>query len=364
MTQLADRARAIWQQLQGAETRQPSRITIPADHIIGLDASQPFERNAVYFQVRVNEMYLTKSREWFSTYDPMVYVVSEFIYDKGVQSVPFVVGPALVEKFGQQTPQGMVFTNTRVAGLHPYRGGRLTLSVMLSRVERQNFPKQMLGVVESIAGAIDFSTALTSYVKVANALVDGVSSLLSLGGTQPLIGWRNEYDTDAGDLLRPTFFALIDQPNLASSNFWVRENQLFTGSSAQNLTPYRDADFVLYSVIQTAERSDERTLPFYAEYENILETAGRATKEGWNSAITSMMALRNAMLRSPDLTRQQARALADKYVAEIRTEFAYALEQRELESVTRSAPAAAFSASTELSDDDLRDSLAILDLMQ
>lgn len=358
MPSLADRARELWQQLQGAQTRQPSRITIPADHMLGLDADKPFERNAVYFQVRVNEMYLTRSREWFSTYDPMVFVISEFIYDKSMESVPFVVGPSLVEKFGQQTPQGMVFTNTRVAGLHPYRGGRLTLSVMLSRVERDNFAKNMLGVVESIAGAIDFSTALSSYVKVAEALVDGVNSLLNIGGTQPIIGWRNEFDTEAGDLLRPTFFALIDEPNLQPSQFWVRDNQLYIGSSPSDLQPYRDADFVLYSVVQTRERTDERTLPFYAEYENILATVARATPEAWNAAIASMLALRNAMLRSPDLTRDQARALADRYLQEIKTEFEYAQEQGSF-STTRSTAAPA-----DISDQDFQESVSILDLMR
>ena len=37
---------------------------------------------------------------------------------------------------GQQTPVGMVFSDTRVAGIHPYRGGRLIVTVILYSVVR------------------------------------------------------------------------------------------------------------------------------------------------------------------------------------------------------------------------------------
>jgi len=64
----------------------------------------------------------------------MVFVSSELSYDSAEIAVPFVVGPSMIK--GQQTPVGMVFSDTRVAGIHPYRGGRLIVTVILYSVVR------------------------------------------------------------------------------------------------------------------------------------------------------------------------------------------------------------------------------------
>ncbi len=329
MPTLAERSRALWNSLKAAPTIQPSRITIPANHLDSA-ASGSFQPNTHYFQVRVNEMYLTNSREWFSTYDPMVFVVSEFTYDKHEEAVPFVVGPALLEKFGQKTPEGMIFANTRVAGLHPYRGGRLGLSVMLCRVKRTDYLRRLLQVVETTADAIDFSTALSSYVKVASAVVDGVESLFALGDTEPLIGLRTEFDPDAGDPLRPTFYALIHAPNVAANSLWVRDNKLFQGESLAAAQPYRQADYVLYSVIQSPERSDETTLPFYPIWERLLGLATQPDDNSWARAKADLVSLRQTMLLSPDLTPAQADSLFERYLQQVKDEHEKAKEIAEL----------------------------------
>jgi hypothetical protein len=356
MPTLAERCQEIWNRVKASPTEQPSRITIPAGHVESSAApSADFQPNEHYFQVRVNELYLTNSRQWFSTYDPMVFVVSEFTYDKRVEVVPFVVGPAMMEQYGTKIPEGMIFSNTRVAGLHPYRGGRLSLSVVLCRVRRTDYPRRLLGVIESAADALDFSTALSSYVKVAGAVVDGVEALLGLGDTDPLIGLRNEFDPDAGDALRPTFFALFNAPNVDPNSLWVRDNKLYKGASLAASQPYRDTDFVLYSVVQTPERSDETTLPFYPLWERVLQLSTQPDENSWKRAKADMVSLRQTMVLSPDLTPAQADALFDRYMKRMKSEYDKASELAMLGSDRRA---------TRLTEEDikLRHAADILDL--
>ena len=71
-----------------------------------------------YFQIRINELFLKNKRNWYKEYAPMVFVVLEFTYDGKEESVPFVVGPQIMDKFGQSLPEDMVFLNTRVGGLY------------------------------------------------------------------------------------------------------------------------------------------------------------------------------------------------------------------------------------------------------
>jgi hypothetical protein len=321
MKSLVEGWQNIWQKILQSPAHIPSRVAIPPNHVHNAQetlgtAFQPHEH---YFQVRVNEMYLTYGRKWFDQYDPMVFVVSEFIYDKEEEAVPFVVGPMMMEKFGngQKMPAGMVFSDTRVAGLHPYRGGRLTLSVVLCRVKRENYARKLLQIIESAASVLDFSTALSTYVKVGSVVLDGVEALLGLGDTDPLIGFRKEFDPDAGEVLEPSYFALIDmsESQLNTDELWVLDRRLAYGKSLAEAQeqPFRKADFVLYSISQTAQRGDVTTLPFYPVWERVVEEATVAKEENWENAKAHMAILYQQMLLSADLTPKQAEELADDY---------------------------------------------------
>ncbi|MGK7876687.1 MAG: hypothetical protein AB4426_26360 [Xenococcaceae cyanobacterium] len=328
MASLSDRFQTIWTRIQRTPTQIPTRINIPASRIdIGTQMETTFQPNTHYFQVRVNEMYLTDSRQWFSKYDPLVCFVSEFTYDKQVETVPFIVGPSLVEKYGQKVPKGMLFSNTRVAGLHPYRGGKLAFSVILCQVQRANYVRELLRIVESTASVIDFSTALSTYIKVADVILDGFETLFSLDNTQPLIGIRQEFDPGAGDELKPSFFALIDKPEseLDVNQLWVRDNQLVYGASLTEAKPFREAGYVLYSLLQTSERQDETTLPFYPLYEKVKEAATIPAQDSWKRARANMFTLYQNLILSPDLTPPQARSLTNKYVTEMKELYAVAV---------------------------------------
>jgi hypothetical protein len=96
-------------------------VAIPPDHIDQSEQLAPtLEPHEHYFQVCINEMYLSYGREWFKTYDPMIVAVSEFAYAGEPAAIPFVIGPTMLEKsVGRMPAEGMVFSDTRVAGPHP-----------------------------------------------------------------------------------------------------------------------------------------------------------------------------------------------------------------------------------------------------
>jgi hypothetical protein len=320
MKTLAERCQNIWNRITHAPSCVPVMVPIHREHVHGEQLGQAFSPNEHYFQVRINEMYLTDSRQWFSVIDPMVFVVSEFIYDKKVETVPFIVGPAMMKQFEKQIPPRMIFSNTRVAGLHPYRGGRLCLSVILYQVQRKNYAQELLHIIESVATVLDFSTVLSSYLKLANVVLDGIESLLGLEGTVPLIGHRSELDPDAGDHLEPTYFALIDMPDSQPdpNALWVRDHHLLFGASLDTATPFRSADFVLYSITQASERNDVTTLPFYSLYEQVIQEAMKPDDISYRGAKAAMTALAQKMILSPDLTATQADKLADQYAKEMK----------------------------------------------
>lgn len=305
----------LWQWIQSSPTQLASWVEIPSQNVDGQDGElEAFESGRDYFQVVVNEMYLTKQRKWLSAIDPMVFVATEFTYDGKQHAVPFVLGPSMLEKYKQPVPTGTIFSNTRVAGIHPYRGGRFSLTVVLYEVQRKNYAQDLLAVVERAAGALDFAVALSAYVKLADAVITGVNAMLTGGATNPVVGMHAEF----GGLrvpLRPSHFALVDGQGVSGESLRVRDGRLL---EAETDKPFRASDYVLFSVEQLPARDDETTLPFYGLWERVVADASKASEDAWKSAKGNMLVLMQEMLVSPDLTEEQALALTDSYMTKMK----------------------------------------------
>ena len=122
MSTMRDWWDAFLRVIQHSPTILPARITIPQDHL-DKPPGPPFKRDQHYFTVKVNRLFLKYSREFWNTYVPTCLVVSEFEYDGEDTVVPFVVGPSMMEKDKIDLRDAFVFSDTRVAGIHPYKGG-------------------------------------------------------------------------------------------------------------------------------------------------------------------------------------------------------------------------------------------------
>lgn len=303
----------------------PSILTIPRDHVDkNIDGTLNFKlkKDLHYFTVMVNEMFLSKARKWFDVIDPVVYVVSEFTY-RGPQIVPFLVGPTLLKERGMpdKVANGTIVRNTCVAGPHPYRGGGLTLSIALCETDTKNVLRPLLQVIESTAGALGFSPALAPYTKVANVLISGFQTLFSAGGATPLASFRDSFGPNFNTPFQPSYFALIDQPDVDPMTLWVRENQLVQGATLDGAVPYRDGDFVLYSIGCPDEntRDDLENLPFNDLWERVQKEAGSPVEDpNFKSAVQLMVALYQEIVLSPDLTETHADSLAEHYNARMR----------------------------------------------
>jgi hypothetical protein len=325
--------------IQSSPRPSPSILTIPRNHI---DKNQngeldySFKKDQHYFQVMVNEMYLTEQRILAVNIEPLVYTVCEFTYlRKGddqnkTQFVPFLIGPSLLKDQGvpDQYSKGIIFRNTSVSGLHPYRGGGLTLAIVLMEA-RQNALRPVLQVVEAISGALKFSPALAPYLSVASVLMDGFETFFNAGGVEPLVGLRDSFGPNYNIPFRPGYFVMIDKPGEDEKRLWVVNNQLMVGSSLQDCKPYREADFVLYSFIgpEGNERDDTASLPFNDLWLKVKEeSASPVDDPNYKNARMLMGALYQTMVTSPDLTEDHSYTLADNYFASMQKIHAQAVK--------------------------------------
>lgn len=321
MSTVLERIQNVWNSAKSAPAKTRAHFPISRDHIDNGNRLGPhFKDKAHYFQIVINEMFLAKAREWWVKYAPMAFVASSYIYDTKVETSPFVVGPAMLEQFKQQVPQGMIFENVPVSGLHPYQGGPLTLTIILNKLERENNAEKLLKVVEGISSAIDPSNAFSSYLKMAGTIVDGVEAIFGLKETEPVLGYHTAINPDVGQVLEPFYFVMIneDEAQVDPKRFWVRNNRLCYGQDLATAQSYLNHDFILLSVRQGDKRTDERTLSFYPLWETARDLAMQPDKPFWEQAKAHFNTLARSLAKSSDLTNPDSQRFTNEYRAELK----------------------------------------------
>ena len=289
--------------LQPHLLRIPNNNTDDPEGLTGL-----FEPQQHYFTVRVNEMFLSEKRKWFREIEPMVFCLTSYIYGEQEIDNPFIVGRNLLETKMQNVPEGMVFNDTRVAGIHPFSGGRLVVSIALCQAVTTDYLANSLEFIEKISGV--FSENITSlignYLKIANVVIGGIDKLLDSKAVQPLFGFRQEFDRDANDHFSPGYFVMIDKSNADwnANNFFIKQNRLYYGNDAATAKAFREDEYVLFSVTKSEERSDIKLLPVYQSYKKILEELKvKEVSQDHKDKIKDMLRVLNIeMQASPDLT--------------------------------------------------------------
>jgi hypothetical protein len=293
-----DGVRGFVERLRESPTKQPHWLEFSADE-------DGLRRGEDYFQVRVNRIYLSRERQWFSRYAPVVLAAAEFSYGAESAVVPSVIGPALVEKLGGPVPAGTVVAGTRVAGPYPFTGD-LAISVVLYRVEQERLLEPLLEAIQGVAGAVDLATGLAPYAKIARVVLTGVETLA--GGDRPLMGRRDDFAK-----VRPGSFALvdpdakIDEGSLGLKNgdlVWTKDGRAF-----------RDADYVLYGVERvTADEVNVKRLPLHALWDSVVQDAAcSASDDAWQSTKVKMSALVALLYSSPDLVWSHAEQLHEEW---------------------------------------------------
>jgi hypothetical protein len=314
----------FWNRLTKSSAVVPPSFQIPAIRIPGITVDEtPFVANTAYFEIRIAEQFLKDKREYWNEYNPLTVVLTDFIYNKKRNSFPFVLGPSLLNSIGQLDGNERIrYKNTRVVGPTPYIGDEVTLFLGLFRVKTKDWAKQALGLLESVAKVFD-STKLTSYLNISGPLTDGIESFFDMGDQMQFrLGQRNSFAdaaTNTTNTFAPGYYVIIrtDQKNIDQSKFWVKEEQLYYGSTVENIQPFVDYDYLLYKIVKSAVRNDYTTFDFHALFEEVQTSVwdGNLTKAK-ETFQTVILAIR----KCADLTPPQIKQLTVFYATRFEEE--------------------------------------------
>jgi hypothetical protein len=308
MSDVVSKIYGFVQDLAAGPLKQPKAVIIPAANCRPAGSSgTEVKKDKCYLTLTVNELYLSNARKWFVDYQPMVVFATTFMQGGSTVTVPSVVGPSLLEQPSKKLPQGLLLNNIEVAGSIPYRGGNLTISVLLYRVQHTNHAKDLLKVVEGVSKAIGPTADLGMLTKIGGTLMDGVGSLLALGDTEPIMGQRFTMSPVGGIT---TFYAALIGPGSQATpdSLSVDYGKLRSGTG-QDAAVFTTDDYVLYSLAAPTRRTDESALSFYPLYQRAKQDAFRGGDDNWKTAKATFSEVWQQMLVSPDLIPEQAEEL-------------------------------------------------------
>lgn len=298
--------------------RDPATVRLLPDHVGSMigglfvpdTPSAPLTPGASYFSVVIERPRLAKGRSWWTSLAPMAYAVASFSYAGEERDVPVVVGPDLLKAPGEQAPATLSIRSLPVIGAHPYVGGPVNLTMVLYEVPMTNAAQRILDAVGTVAGAIPVAPALSGYLPIAEAVVNGVGLLLDVGQTQPVVGAL--HGTGIGNSVEavPGAFAIIADPNLVPQELWLVDGELRRGQYVSTATHVDDVDYLVYRLVGATTRQDARELPFLRPlHERIVRQASLPDDASWQTAKTALSELVQELHLSPDLTRAQAKEL-------------------------------------------------------
>jgi len=307
-------------------TELPDIISIPvANTDMQEEVSGLFEPRQHYFTVRINEMYLLEEMEWFKRYEPVVMTITEFNYGGKSIEHPFLVGSNMMDEKIEEVAAGMIFHDTRVAGVHPFTGGKITTSIVLCKSKKDDLLKNTIGFIEKVTGLFsgNISNLINSYIPIATTVLAGVDTLFKKDDLVPVMGYRKEFDAEANDKLHPGYFVLLNKSEYEwdKNNFFVKENRLLYGDSLETAQEFREIEYVMFSITKSSFRNDYDTLPVYKGYQSIMESMKNIIdiSEDKKKEISGRLAALNIDLKmSPDLVEPQAKALMNKWYEEIK----------------------------------------------
>src|SRR5690554_2175737 len=304
---------AICKKVKESPSFVPTECSISVEQIdqkTGL--GQAIVKDQHYFLVRVNEMFLSYKRKWFSTYDPVVFSNVEYLYSSQRVSQPFLISPTMLQTPFKKLNEGMLFRDTSVAGLQPYRGGRFGLTMVLGRLRQENYLRKILSLLEDTVTAFPsgFSTVISGYSKIANMVLDNIETLFDSQDIEAVMGYRQEFVPAVQDNFFTGYRVLMnsDEGKLDRSRFFVRNNSLYYGQSLEDSEPYRRDDYILYSMMAATHRDDTESLPFHQQYLELQKMiAGMVELSGDERKLINgkLFSLQDAVRMSADLVRPQ-----------------------------------------------------------
>ncbi len=256
----------------------------------------PLEPDASYFRVWLAEMYLARSREWFTEWYPAVQASVNLRFG---DDAPMTFS-RIVRAPNEALARG-VMMNYPLTELIPYRGGIVEVEAALMAFKGTSgtdYIGAALGLLENFGGLV--AVPLGQAVQVAQTLNKGIDDIIAAADGRVHLALHQAFisGNNASNVLRGGFIAVVNatEAQLDPARLSVRENRLRYDNA-----PLVGYDYMLLQIERRSERDDWQ-LSYIDELMDKIANAYAFNKT--EEAETFQQALKFAVFDSNDFTFQ------------------------------------------------------------
>lgn len=255
----------------------------------------PLVPDESYFRVWLAEMYLARSREWFTEWYPAVQASVNLRFG---DEAPTTFS-RIVRAPNDALARG-VLMNYPLTELLPYRGGILEVEAALMAFRGTggtDYISAALGLLENFGGLI--SPPLGQALQVAQAVNKGIDDIIAAADGRVHLSLHQAFISgEASNALRAGFIAVIlaTEDQINPEKLSIKENRLMLDGAP--LTGY---DYMLLQIERRAERDDWQL----SYIDDLMDKVANAYAFGREEeAETFQQALKYAVYDSNDFTFQ------------------------------------------------------------
>lgn len=292
---------SIWQKMKGWFTEESKRYVlqqIPKDRVDRGYDDAPVAADRAYLRIWLVEMMLSRSTEWFKTYQPAVHALVKLKFADQLVELARVAAPAKDKFAGDQA----VLQNYPLLDLVPFRGGTVELDAALVAIEGDDRLGKAITAISGFAGLL--SAPLSGALAVATKVKEGADLLFDEDGRVQL-AYHNTLGGEGGaNALVPGYVAVVlaDATKLAGASLSVVGDRLHAGGAP--LTGY---DHMLLRVEAVPRRDD---LHHFTDIEQLRDRAIAAFVRGSNDEGENAFRAALAQVAThPELINADRRAL-------------------------------------------------------
>lgn len=241
-------------------------VRIPSNRI-DVPVGPPVQAHEGYFRLFLSDMFLTKSRAWFTDQYPVV----------STQVRLDVEGrPGATFAHVARPPEGMLAPGVRVnypvTDLLPYSGNLIEIDAALLSLKGERYLATALGVLEVLSSLVSGPLAVAA--SIAEKVATGVEKLVEEGNGTIHLGLHDSFGSLAAPLQTGYVAVILATPaQVPAASLGVYQNRLAVQAPNGAWSFLEGFDYMLYHIETRTERDNWRLPAIQSAVEKALEAA-------------------------------------------------------------------------------------------
>jgi hypothetical protein len=265
---------------------------------------------AYYIRLWINEMFLRKDREWFTTRYPLAYSLISLKFGDRMVDFANVSGKNKLE-INQPDLGRSILTNFPLTPLLPFRGGTAEIDCGLVSMQAADILKSFAGVVSSFAAKVNVPQ-VSAVVDIAASVADGLQALLGAGEAITKLHVHETFTAgSAGASLQSGFIFLSEKPDgvIDAKQLWITPEGIRYGASARSADPLDPQDYLLLEIEVAETRDDWESISYLSKpFLAALDARDEGNEDKANLLLAQAI---RAARHSVDLTQNDRKRVAE-----------------------------------------------------